>query len=228
MTRCSALSNGFWMGTVSVGLMVAAGCTPDVKDIREAGIQQYQQQRYLDSMATFRYALELAPNDALSNYYMGLNYRLIAARKFKEGDVSGANKELDTAIIYFTQAVTSVPNFVEAIAAKNEALEARGKYAEALNLAEKLAQRIPGDQVMHFIYLGNQYRDQGDYDNALRAYKIALTKNPDSASAYAGLGRLYQIVGDKAKAIEAYSRAYELNRNEPGVAAALELLRGGK
>jgi tetratricopeptide (TPR) repeat protein len=88
--------------------------------------------------------------------------------------------------------------------------------------------RLPGDQVMHFIYLGNQYRDQGDYDNALRAYRIALTKDPDSATAYAALGRLYQIVGDKAKAIDAYSRAYELNHKEPGVEAALQLLRGEK
>jgi tetratricopeptide (TPR) repeat protein len=210
-----------------VVLVALVGCTPDVKEIREQGIREYQQQKYLDSMTTLRESLYQAPNDALSNYYMGLNYRRIAANKFGEGDLSAAYKELDTAIIYFTQAITSSPNFMEAIAAKTEALEARGKYEQALALAEKVAQRVPGDQVMHFVYLGNQYRDQGDYDNALRAYNVALAKDPNSAMAHAALGRLYQITGDKPKAIEEYSRALDLNPQEPGVVDALRLLRGG-
>lgn len=227
MTRRIALLNWSLTGILVTVLAAMTGCTPDVKEIREAGIQQYQQQKYLDSMATLRESLYLAPNDSLSNYYMGLNYRRIAANKFREGDLSAAYKELDTAIIYFTQSITSSPNFMEAIAAKTEALEARGKYEQALTLAEKVAQRVPGDQVVHFVYLGNQYRDQGDYDNALRAYNVALTKDPNSATAHAALGRLYQITGDKAKAIEEYSRALELNNKEPGVAEALQFLRGG-
>jgi tetratricopeptide (TPR) repeat protein len=168
----------------TVGLSLLAGCTPNVKDMRAEGIEQFRCKQNIESMATFRHILELSPNDAQSNYYMGLNYRSSAERKFREGDVTAARRELDTSIIYFTQAIKSWPNYMAAVSAKDDALKARGKYDEALTVAERVADNNRGE-AEHFVYLGNEYRDRADYDNALRAYKLALSTDPNCSQAYA-------------------------------------------
>ncbi len=225
-----SISNRSLLGILALTAALGAaglGCAPDVSDLRLEGVQQFRNHQYIESMATLRYTLELAPSDARSNYYMGLNYRTLARRKFREGDIPSAYRELDTAVGYFTQAIKSWPNYMEAIASKNEALEARGKYAEALALADNATKNNRGDAAEHFIYLGNEYRERGDYDNALRRYKIALATDPNSAKAYASMGKLYHRVGNLALARDSYRRAYELNENEPGVSDALEQLQTG-
>jgi len=74
------------------------------------------------------------------------------------------------------------------------------------------------------VVLGNEYRERGDYDNALRCYKLALSTSPDSARAYSAMGQLYLRVGDRELAMDALRRAYELNAQEPGVTDELARL----
>jgi tetratricopeptide (TPR) repeat protein len=186
------VSLGVAMGVALVA--GAVGCTPDVTEIRDVGIKQYQAGQRIKSMATFRTALNMAPNDAVSNYYMGLLYRDRADQKFKEGDLTGAYKELDTAVYYFNQATTSVPNFIEAIKEKKDALARRGRYEMAVSMAERVARRMPGDKVSQYVILGNLYRDAGDADNALRAYQQALDMDPNSTEARIEVERLYDKV----------------------------------
>ncbi|UCD29229.1 MAG: tetratricopeptide repeat protein [Planctomycetota bacterium] len=202
---------------------VAAGCTQNIDDLRTQGIGEFRNHQYIQSMATLRRALELKPHDAQANYYMGLNYRVIAAEKFREDNIAAACRELDTAIIYFTNTIKTWPNYMEAVASKNEALEARGKYDAALKLAQRVAQNNRGVSD-HYIYLGNEYRERGDYDNALRSYKTALAINPESAKAYAAMGKLYLEIGDRALALDSFRRAYELNPYESGVNDHLDTL----
>jgi tetratricopeptide (TPR) repeat protein len=192
----------------------ATGCTPDVKEIRAEGIEQFRGKQYIESMATMRHVLSLSPNDAQANYYMGLNYRAMAARKFRDGDVTAARRELDTAIIYFTQAVKSWPNYMAAVASENEALEARGKYDQALGVAERVASNNRGI-AEHYVYLADEYRIHGDYDSALKAYKTALASDPNNSKAYAGMGKLYMQVGNQALAADSFQRANEINPREP-------------
>src|SRR3990172_4706305 len=53
----------------AVAMLVPAGCTPDVKDIRTQGINEFRSRQYVESTATMRHVLELSPNDAQANYY---------------------------------------------------------------------------------------------------------------------------------------------------------------
>lgn len=184
------------LGVAASVLLVAGmpGCTPDVTEIRDAGIKQYQAGQRIQSMATFRTALNLAPNDAVSNYYMGLHYRDRAGEQFKQGDLIAAYKQLDTSVYYFNQATTSIPNFIEAIREKKDALARRGRYATAVAMAERVAQRMPGDKVTQYVILGNLYRDAGDADNAMRAYQQALAMDPSSTEARIEVERLYAKV----------------------------------
>ncbi len=190
-------------------LILSTACTPDVTDIREQGVAQFRARQYLESTATLRHVLELAPNDAQANYYMALNYRANADQKFKQGDVVAARRELDTAIVYFSQAIKTWPNYMAAVAAKNEAFELRGKYDEAIATAQRVADNNRGI-AEHYVFLGNEYRDRGDYDNALRAYKLALSTDPNSAQAYDAMGQLYARIGDEALASDAFRRAGEI------------------
>lgn len=208
------------LGVAWAGLTV--GCTPDTSELRQQGMREFRNRQYIESRATLSHVLELTADDAQANYYMGLNYRALAARKFRKNQVAAAYRALDTAIIYFTQAVKSWPNYMEAVASKNEALETRGKYAQALALAEYVADNNRGDAADHFVYLGDEYRQRGDYDAALRAYKTALASAPDSSRAYAAMGRLYRTTGDLSLADDAFRRAHELNPREPGVVESLD------
>jgi len=199
------------------------GCTPSTEELSISGVEQYRGRQFVESTATMRQVLERDPNDAEANYYMGLNYRAMAERKFRDGNVAAAARELDTSTMYFTQAIKSWPNYMSAIAAKNEALEARGKYEAALALAERTTSNNRGI-AEHFVYLGDEYRQRGDYDNALRRYKTALGIDPQNAKAYAGMGQLYMLVGDRALAMDAFRRATEIDPREAGAAVALDQL----
>jgi len=205
---------------------VLMGCAPDKKDLRAQAIDQFRGQQYVESMATLRQVLEMDRADAEANYYMGLNYQTMAARKFREGNTIAACRELDTAVLYYKQAVKSWPNYMAAIDAQNESLEARGRYEQALAVA-KQATEVNRGVSEHFIVLGNEYRERGDYDNAMRSYKTALSIDPNSAVAYAEIGTLYMRVGGRALAVDSLKKSYELNPRQTGVADQLAQLGAG-
>lgn len=210
------------------GLMLSAsvGCAPDKKDLQARAVDEYRSQRHIESMATLRQILEMDRADAEANYYMGLNYQTMAARKFRQGDVTSACRELDTAVLYFKQAIKSWPNYMAAINSANEAYEARGRYEQALAVARN-ATDVNRGIAEHFIVLGNEYRERGDYDNAIRSYKTALSIEPNSAVAYAEMGTLYMRIGDRALASDCLRKSYELNPRQTGVADQLARLNGG-
>jgi len=226
--RCRLVLNVFIARVLSVSAMMVlagigmgvTGCTPSIEELRAEGVEQYRSRRFVESMATMRYVMELDKSDAVANYYMGLNYRVLAERRFRDGDVPSARRQLDIALTYFTQAVKTWPNYLAAIDAKNEALEARGKFDTALVVAEGAASNNRG-VAEHFLYLGNEYRERADYDNALRSYKKALAIDPNGARTYAAIGKLYLRVGDRDLARDAFCRAWELDPSEPTVGEAL-------
>lgn len=199
---------------------VLSGCAEDRNEIRTEGIEQFRSRQYIESMASLRYVLRKDPNDAEANYYMGLNYRALAERRLSQGDVPAANRTLDTAVIYFTQAIKTWPNYMAAIQAKNEALEVRGKFDEALALAERQADNNRGI-ADHYVYLGDEYRERGDYDNAMRAYRTALATDPDHPRVHASMAKLYSYMGDRDKALASFRRAHELNPGESETAEAI-------
>lgn len=204
-------------------LAVTAGCAPNITDLRNEGIDLYRDQRYFESMARMREVLQENPSDARANYYMGLNYRVLAERDFRAGDVAAANRQIDTAVMYYRQAIKSWPNYMAAISAKNEALEARGKYEQALQVAERATSLARGD-FEHHLYLGHEFYQRGDFDNALREYKKALAINNKIPEGWAAIGKLYLEVGRTDLARDAYQHVFEIDPNYPGAAEALDLL----
>ncbi len=65
----------------------------------------------------------------------------------------------------------------------------------------------------------------GDYDQALKDCDAALERNPNHFGALAGCGSIYAQRDELGRALDFLERAYDLNPNLDGVAAALELVR---
>ncbi|MEM6426124.1 MAG: tetratricopeptide repeat protein, partial [Cyanobacteria bacterium P01_D01_bin.128] len=59
--------------------------------------------------------------------------------------------------------------------------------------------------------LGDVYRDQGRYDDAIAAYQQAINLDPKDAYPYNGLGDVYRVQGRYDDAIAAYIKAIELD-----------------
>lgn len=225
MTHTRSSLPGLLAVVLAAGL---AGCeSPDVSDLRTEGIRQYRNRQYIESTATLRYALSQNPSDAPSAYYMGLNYRAVAARKFSDGDVPGACRELDTAVNYFNLAIKHWPNYQAAVEACTDALELRGKYEQALDKADAVAENNKGRSAEHLIFAGDQYRDIGDFDSALKNYQAAIAAEPNNARAHASLGKLYAMIGDRPKAAEALAKAQELDPANAEVADQIARLGMG-
>ncbi len=221
-SRVSRRSRGILLGLTTAAMLAAVGCEyPSTEVLRTSGIDLYRNRQHLESMAAMRQVLERDPEDAQANYYMGLNYRALAQRKFRDNDVPAARKLLDQSIFYFDQTVRSWPNYVYATASKNEALEARGKFEKGMEVAQHATSNNRGAAAEHFVLMGNEYRERGDYDDAVKAYRSALASDPESSRAYAEMGRLYLLVGDDAMAQDSLTKAYELNPSEPGIVEAL-------
>ena len=66
----------------------------------------------------------------------------------------------------------------------------------------------------YYYNLGNTYRRQGKYDQAIEAYKKAIEISPDDHIAYYNLGNAYDEQDKYEEAIEAYNKAIEIMSND--------------
>lgn len=75
---------------------------------------------------------------------------------------------------------------------------------------------MPTQHVAEVLARAYSLADQGQYEEAIELYGIALAKEPDNVEGYYGRGNAYAATGQYALAIEDFNRALEL---EPGNAS---------
>jgi tetratricopeptide (TPR) repeat protein len=85
---------------------------------------------------------------------------------------------------------------------------------KALDLAEELAIKYPGDERAQFI-LGGAYFAQQNYEKAIEQYKKAIAINPSYAAAYNILGYAYRPLEKYADAETAFKKYIDLIPNDP-------------
>jgi tetratricopeptide (TPR) repeat protein len=169
-------------------------------------------------LAAARYQLGIA-------YFQAGNYRIAAPElaKAAELDPSNAeyrnalgmalmfNRKLDAAIKEFQEAVTIEPRFSEA---KNNLASAYIMKGEP-NKAKPFLKQVLDDPLYptpHFAYfnLARIYEREGNIDEAIEQYKLALDIRPEYVDAHYNLGLLYLQQGKTDLAIEEFSEATRL------------------
>lgn len=124
------------------------------------------------------------------------------------------------------EAGTSVNPLAEADIARD-----RHDWANAAFHYHEALQRTP-TRIDLFVQLGHAYKELGDFDAALEAYRRFLDKEPHDADIHLQLGHLHNRMNDLETALEWYSRASALAPNDPEIArhvdtAGLRLSRSG-
>ncbi len=65
--------------------------------------------------------------------------------------------------------------------------------------------------------LGDKYIDQGDYNNAKKAYTKAIKLNPTSSSTFNKLGKICTVRGESKESIDFYEKSLSINANQSDV-----------
>ncbi len=203
--------------------VVLVGCGPTLSDLHIEGVRAYRAGELARAQAIFEAVLEKHPERAETLYFMARCYHTLARGKYREDNTPGALKAVEDAIFYYSQAIEAFPGYQAALEGKNRALELKGKYQKALELAE-WAKDYAGPAAERHIFLAKELLERGDYDGALNYFKQAVAMEPRNAKAHAELGRFYVRLGNNRRAIELLQRAYELNPAEPGVVRDLRRL----
>lgn len=99
-------------------------------------------------------------------------------------------------------------------------LEAMGKVNEAIDELQKYSERYPRDEVA-LITLGDIYRDQGKYEDAVEAYGEAISRadtlQGDDWPLFYARGIAYERAGMWNAAEKDFLKALELEPNQPDV-----------
>lgn len=91
-----------------------------------------------------------------------------------------------------------------------EALSRSGEADLSVDQMARAAGSAPDDPKVYF-RMGNVYRDQKKYDQAIGAYRRALDLDPSDKFAHNNLGVVYMEKGDYASAVRSFKRVVELD-----------------
>lgn len=121
-------------------------------------------------------------------------------------------KQFQTAIEYFNQALALDPLSLEGNHNKGIALEKMGKLHEALICYQKAIESYPDSPKTHN-NIGNVYRELGQNELAISSFNKALVLDPCYAEAYSNLGWTLYGAQDYEKSKECFHKALKINPN---------------
>jgi adenylate cyclase len=111
--------------------------------------------------------------------------------------------QYDKALEEIRQAEILNPNGADVTAFYGLLLRIAGKPEEAMPKYEKAIRLNPISPAWYWQNFGHSYRQTGQYDAAVEAYKKALVINPDHFSSWTGITATYVLAGKKKEAQEA-------------------------
>ncbi len=208
---------------IVASLLTVVGCGPNFRQLRFEGQQAMTAQDYVLAQDRFEQAARKQPAHPGNLYDLGTVHLARAKHCMDTGARAAALRAADRAVNCFSRAVESHPGMHMALAAKNEALELKGRFEDALGTAE-WATTFVGPRAREQIFLARELEERGDYDAALLRYRQAVAMERDSAMAHAALGEFLLRQDNQAMAVRHLKTAYKLNPMEPGVAQRLTSL----
>ena len=115
----------------------------------------------------------------------------------------------DQAVIFYNEAISIKPGFIEAYNNLGNALKQQGKLEEAIEVYIKAISIKPDFAEGHY-NMGVVLHMQGKLDEAIEAYNKALSFKPDYSDSYNNMGVTLRDQGKIKEAIEAYNKALSI------------------
>jgi len=113
--------------------------------------------------------------------------------------------------------------YSEAVMMKADCQRALGNWPESTRLYE-LVTRLDPQEISPHWYLGNYYRQTGEYEKAIEHY-IRLSHLSESVQIYSELAQLYLNTGDTANAIKTYQKSIVVDASVENRDGYMELAR---
>ena len=170
------------------------------------GMAEYEAGRYQEAEQYFLRSNHLDPTNTDTLYNLAASYH-------------GQDK-LMRAIYYYKQVISLQPGHRKAQQGLTRALEENGDGETATSVTIWSTEYVD-NTADGFLHLARSYHRNGDRETALLNYQKAISVEPESAHAHAEYARYCKKIGQEDKAKELLLTAYQLNPDEPGVAAEL-------
>ena len=165
-------------------------------------------QRESEAIEVLEKALEKAPNNPDTNYWLGIAYQEIG--------------NFEQAEYYLRRTIALSPEREEAYNALGYFFAEHGtNLDEAVRLIQKALKKSPANGA-YLDSLGWAYFKQGKLNDALKQLEKAVVYMPDSVEVQDHLGEVYLKKGLKKEAVAAWQKAIQLS---PGNTAILEKLK---
>jgi spermidine synthase len=143
-----------------------------------------------------------------------LETRMAAAREKapylrRLAEMSSSAGELDSAVAYYTRALSLYPDDVETLMSLGVVLTNQGKFAEAIEQHRRAIEIAPHSPRV-YNNLGGTLARQGKIAEALTCFAEALERDPDFADAHFNMGNALASQGNLEQAAERFAAAIRL------------------
>src|SRR3989338_7096331 len=132
---------------------------------------------------------------------------------FEKGYQHSLNKEHDSAIEAYTNAIALTPNLANPYNNRGNAYADKGQYDRAIEDFNKAIALNP-NYAQAYTNRGIAYGKKGQYDRAIEDFNKAIAIDPNDAAAYSNRGIAYADKGQYDRAIEDFNKAIAIDPND--------------
>jgi tetratricopeptide (TPR) repeat protein len=181
------------------------------------GVRLIQQGQYPAAFERFKQALATDPNNPDAWYNLGATYHLAAKQQKNNSLYTEAEN-------YYRQCLQRNGNHVECQRGLAVLMVETGRTNDAFAQLKNWTATSPNFAEAK-VELARLYEEFNDPTTAQTYLQQAVASDPMNARAYSALGRMTEK-SNPALALASYERAYQLDRNQPQLAAKVASLRG--
>ena len=195
--------------------IVSTGCVAvDYQQKRLHGQKLMAAGTYGAARHFFIDAESVRPRRVGNLYDLGTCSMMLAKQRLSQKNELAAERELDTAIAYYSQALEVSPGHQPSIEGVNIALELKGQFDKALEHAEWTAKFV-GPAARQYLFLAKEHEERGDIDTALLRYKQAIAMEPGNAAAHVTFAKFLLRTQNEPAAVHHLKAAYRLDPTDP-------------
>ncbi len=218
MSRNPTITNSVW-GMILAGSLVVGfcGCNAAARFQNIRGRQAFETGQYNEAAQRFQQALVRKPYDSNALYNLGATYHTVAKTTRNWPLLTSAEQ-------YYRQAISVDPRYSDAHRGLAVLLAETGRTDAAFDLVRTWQQRNP-QSAEPLVELARLYQEFGDRRQATQLLTDALVRDSQNARALTALAHNRELDGQYQLALQDYYRAYQVNGQQPAVAAKIAQLQ---